>query len=118
MSCYQLCLKILNPTDVTCVISYDTDRLIPSCGEWFEIIAYKHVAFKLINYALAYSLETLRSFSKVRKQFSSASKLIIFLAYDIFYDIIWNLPPWKNCPGGFSLLTPICIIPQSRPKRQ
>ena len=44
-----LCLKILNLTDVTCVNCLnDNDGTIPSCGGWFEIIAYKHVAFKLM----------------------------------------------------------------------
>ena len=64
--------------------------------EWgkFEIIAYTHVVFKLMS--TPYFLETLRSFSKVRKHFSSSSKIIkiiVFKVYKIFYNTIRNLPP-------------------------
>ena len=44
--------KNLNPTDVTCVIAYDNDDLIPSCGGDLKLL---HVAFKPIDYIPLFS---------------------------------------------------------------
>ena len=109
--------KNLNPTDVTCVIAYDNDDLIPSCGGGLKLL---HTSMLRSNQLIIYpySLKTLRSFTKVRKQFSSASKLIIFHAYQICFMTLFATSPHEKLSRGFSLLMPVCIIPQSRPKRQ
>ena len=61
---------------------------------WVEVLNYciHACCVQIYEYTLIF-VETLRPFSKDIKHFSSASKLIVFKAYEIYIDTIWNLPP-------------------------